>query len=237
MLHYISSILEYLNTVEVWALIIIIIYFFCTAVPREKKEKKREREKAKSMSQQFEDDTERRSAVSNTRFHDNSRWQGPRPHGLPVMNHLPWRWDNTHKCTHMRMQRLTHRRVARQTDMHAHRHTALFCSHARLAFRERLKTHTLVYIKRIVFQPPPVERKKKWIVCSVIRAVNTPLLINDLSADYWFSSHTWNLCAYVCMHVCVSMHARVCILSCNPATHTGMLVCVCERNVWYICSR
>lgn len=36
------------------------------------KETETHREEAKSMSQQSEDDTERRSALSNTRFHDNS---------------------------------------------------------------------------------------------------------------------------------------------------------------------
>lgn len=118
----------------------------------ERRHRVKQREKANSMSQQSEDDTERRSAVSNSRFHDNSRWQGPRPHALSVMNHLPWRWGNTHKCTHMCMQRLTRSRVLLSWQIAFIE--GLFTSGTR---EVRKKTHILVYIKRIVFQPQPAE--------------------------------------------------------------------------------
>lgn len=83
-------------------------------------EQKQRKKESQAHVPTSEDDTERRSAVSSTCFHDNSCQQGPRPCGSPVMNHPSWRWDNTHRCTHMYMQRPTPSRVSV-----AHTHAAL----------------------------------------------------------------------------------------------------------------
>ena len=170
------------------------------------------------MSQQSEDDTERRSAVSNTRSHDNSRWQGPRPHGLSVMNHRSWRWGNTPKCTH---EHAKTQRVAR----HTHTLTAVF-SYARLAFRERLfttdrkKNHTYLFTSRGLFFSDSLlteERSGLYV---------QPRLINDQHCKLLLS-HTWNLCVYY-TYVCLCMYV------CMSGYNSGMLVC--ERNVRSKCS-
>lgn len=167
------------------------------------------------MSQLSEDDTERRSAVSNTRFHDNSSWQGPRPHGLPVMNHLPWRWGNTHRCTHAHAK--THTQACGKThrDAHAHAHVPLFCQ---IGFQitpviwqkwsqEKKKTHILVYIKRIVFQLQPVELRENWLYVQPWEQL-TP----QLNAQLWLMvlSHTWCLWVHVCMYMSVCLCMYVC---------------------------
>lgn len=129
--------------------------------------------------------------------------QGPRPHGLSVMNHQPWGWGNIRKCTRMCMQRLTHRRFAPNMDVCAPWYCTqrLFSSHLRSAPRECLfisgwsgvrEENTYFYPWRGLFFN---RSRQNQIVCWAIEAVHTQRwLMTNPEDSFWAPP---GICAHV----------------------------------------